>query len=368
MKNDTIKMTKFFFSYMKEKAWLEEKALEGYKLRNISMGIKYEFEKTEPTRLVYEIERFDLSPEPTLGEIQRKEQFLEMASDMGWEVITWDESLTYYLCKPHKENEVNELYNDDESRRNRAARFRAITVDMGRSLLGYTLLLNILMFCLYLLDGCEVDELFTRAYFVFTIVYSVATCSIQFIYKKLGDKIYAELCLSADEWKKKFDDSKNNVKKHKRIFVRSKALVNFLNKQASNGWYLTKANLFSYTFTKEQPFAGKQVYYTIENKSSLKRRLKESGRSLEKNPKDIGFLGYAWMEESANAAITQNLHYVCAFRRNYMFYTTSNPDTAKAFQKKRIFVSWLSYGYVWFLFGCALFGGICGFIAATFAP
>lgn len=363
MEANTIKIKKMFASYMKEKIWLEEQALKGYKLCNITMGYIYEFEKIEPTRLVYEVERFDVPAQPTPGDIRRKERFMEMAEETGWEIVTWDESLTYYLCKAYDEHDVNELYNDEESRLARAARFRSSVVDLGRSIMGFALAINIIMFILFAIDGFKIDHLFTKVYLVITLVYSILTLIVQYVYKKLGDMIYTDLSMSAEEWKKKFDYSKENVKKCTKMIVRSKALVKYLNKQAADGWYLSSASMFSYTFTKEKPVSEAQVYYVIDNKSAVRRRLKAAGSSLERNKKDINNLSGEWMEQSIKTALKENLQYVCAFQRQYTVYLTTDAATAESFQKKSVPVGWMAFTTVWFVIICGLIGGIVGFIA-----
>lgn len=51
-----MKKTKFFLSVLKERDWLEEMAAKGYILKNITMGMCYDFEETEPCEKVYEID------------------------------------------------------------------------------------------------------------------------------------------------------------------------------------------------------------------------------------------------------------------------------------------------------------------------
>lgn len=363
MKTDTIKITKFFMSYLKEQAWLEQKALEGYKLRNITMGLTFEFEKIEPTRLVYEIERFNLSSHPTLREIQERKQFLEMAAESGWEVITCDESLTYYLCKPYDENDVNELYNDLESRKVRAAKFRNVFHEGSQTIMKFALAINFITIFLLALEGFRAEELFTRVYVVFALVYSSFSFILHLVYKKLADDMYTELCMSKEEWQKKFNYSTKNVKKCRKFIVRSKALVKYLNKQAADGWYLSGINMFSYTFTRENDLP-QPVYYVTENKYTLGKRLKKVGLSVEKNKKDIAGMGFEWLDQSVTAAEESNLNYVCAYQKQYVVYAANDMETVEKFQKKGVFVSWLSYGYAWFLLACCLIGGIGGFLAA----
>lgn len=363
MKKNTIKIKKFFYSFMKEKVWLEKKALEGYKLCNITMGYIYEFERIKPVRLVYEIDRFHLSSQPTLSDIQKKEQLFDMAEETGWEILTFDETMTYYLCKPYDEHAGNELYNDEESRTARAERFRSVYTEQGHSLIGYALTINVLAFLLFAMEGFRADAAFIKFYLSFNIVYSTFVFIWQYICRKIGNDIYADLCLSAEEWQKKFDYSRDNVKKAKKIFVRSSALVKYLNQQAADGWYLSGVKLFSYTFTKGNPAVSTPLYYIVDNKSSVSRRLQENGLSLEKNHKDVTSQSFQWMEQSIKTAQKAGLQYICSFNKQYTIYAATDLSNAQNFQKKGIFVGWLSYGYIWFFLACGIVGGICGLVA-----
>ena len=115
---------KIMVSYQKERGWLEEMALQGWFLENISLGIVYTFVKGEPKRMLYDIDRFSLPKKPTLEEIRHKEMFLEMAQELGWREVTHGEDMTYYFAREYEEGGVNELHNDPESRRFLAAKFR----------------------------------------------------------------------------------------------------------------------------------------------------------------------------------------------------------------------------------------------------
>lgn len=73
-----MKKTKFFLSVLKERDWLEEMAAKGYILKNITMGMCYDFEETEPCEKVYEIERFAVGMS---GEADKEEL---TAKEMHW--------------------------------------------------------------------------------------------------------------------------------------------------------------------------------------------------------------------------------------------------------------------------------------------
>jgi len=121
--NTTLKQTKWIISLVKEKLWLEEMALKGWHLSNLTWGIRYTFEKREPKKLIYEIDRFNLPKHPTLKEIKHKAEFIDVATEMGWKVIVHDEDQNYYFCKEYKEGEINELYNDYDSKQFRAQKY-----------------------------------------------------------------------------------------------------------------------------------------------------------------------------------------------------------------------------------------------------
>ena len=89
-----MKKTKFFLSVLKERDWLEEMAAKGYILKNITMGMCYDFEETEPCEKVYEIERFavGMSGEADKEELTAKRNALDIAGQMGWQPVAHDES------------------------------------------------------------------------------------------------------------------------------------------------------------------------------------------------------------------------------------------------------------------------------------
>lgn len=62
---DKKKMFRWFVSLMEERAWLEEMSLQGWFLTDLHMGVWYVFEKGEPKRTAYDVERFDLEKNPT---------------------------------------------------------------------------------------------------------------------------------------------------------------------------------------------------------------------------------------------------------------------------------------------------------------
>lgn len=284
--------------------------------------------------------------------------------------------MTYYLCKAYNEQDVNELYNDTESRITRASRFRSNLIAQGQSLISYAIAINLISFIIFALDGFTVNHGFSKFYMGFNILYSAFVFIWQLICRKLGNDIYCELCMSPEEWQNKFDYSKDNVKKCTKLILRSKSLIKYLDHQAQNGWYLSSAKMFSYTFTHQNPSADAialpdgmpdscpaPIHYTIDTRTTVKQRLMQSGLSLKKNYKDIDNQGFEWMEQSVKAARQSGLQYVCAWRKQYVIYCDNNLSSVQAFQSKNIFVSFMSYGLFWYLIACGLIGFLCGLIA-----
>ena len=98
-KDNTLSLIRFFISIRKEKAFLEEMALKGWFFSDLKLGVKYIFKKGEPKKMIYEVDRFNLPKNPTIKDIMARKNFIETAYEMGWKVITHDETLIYYFGK-----------------------------------------------------------------------------------------------------------------------------------------------------------------------------------------------------------------------------------------------------------------------------
>lgn len=113
---ETIKKCHYTFSFQKEKIWLEEMAAQGWFFKNVTLHFCYTFEKGIPQKGCYEIDRYNLPKNPTLTQLKEKDDFMEMAAEMGWKLLAHDEDLNYYYYKKYEENGINELYNDADAR------------------------------------------------------------------------------------------------------------------------------------------------------------------------------------------------------------------------------------------------------------
>ncbi|XMB85192.1 DUF2812 domain-containing protein [Mycoplasmatota bacterium WC44] len=100
---------KLFFAWNeeKEKEFLEDMALKGYRLNKVSLG-KYTFEEAEPKRLIYQFEFRTVSK-------NEEDNFLQIYKDSGWDCVfkfgSW-----YYFCKEWNEDGADlTLFNNNES-------------------------------------------------------------------------------------------------------------------------------------------------------------------------------------------------------------------------------------------------------------
>lgn len=238
-----IKKCKIIFSLMKEKVWLEEMAQKGYLFENIEMGIIYTFRIGEPKKMIYEIDRFDLPKNPSLNEIQEKELFMSLAEEMGWQQITHDEDMNYYFSKEYVEDDINELYTDEEMRRIHAQKYRDRYENMGSTSNTVGLVLSLLLIAEYLLLSQSVALLWIV---LFTVIFFGFW---GYVIKWAGQMYYNELRMEAAEWKR-LHMQNSNVHKHFGIFLRTKSLERYLNKQSRLGYHIVKMTDTLYFFEK----------------------------------------------------------------------------------------------------------------------
>ena len=119
-----MKKIKFFASLLKERDWLEEMATQGWLLTDMTLGIIYNFKEIPPCEKVYEIERFAVSPHSTIADLTARTNAISLAKEFGWEVATHDEDMNYYFVKDKAGDESDEFYDNEETRKERAERYR----------------------------------------------------------------------------------------------------------------------------------------------------------------------------------------------------------------------------------------------------
>ena len=193
-----MKKWKYFSSILKERDWLEEMARQGWLLKDMTLGMRYEFEEIEPSEKVYEIEKFSVQGKPTKEKIFARKTALDIAKQAGWQVITHDEAMNYYFVKDKAGDESDEFYDDEEMRRARAEKFTKEGQNMLmiqlKSMLAFTF-----CFLLYFAIMSILGQSFTGLAWIY-IVYMVIDIAYCVWMMKLSRGWHDELCLSREEW------------------------------------------------------------------------------------------------------------------------------------------------------------------------
>lgn len=282
-----MKKWKFFVSLLKERDWLEEMARQGWLLKDITLGMHYEFEQIEPAEMVYEIERFSLQGKPTKEKIFARKTALDIAEQAGWKVITHDESMNYYFVKEKAGDESDEFYDDEELRRARAEKFGK---QYGQDLMGVQLksmLAFTICFLLYFAIMSILGQSFAGLAWLY-IVYMVIDIAYSLWVIKVSNLWRDELCLSREEWehRKRFGEQKK--------FKKTGELLSYLQEKAGNGLVLTQYDKGIYLFEE----TDKTYQYEIDTMKALKSRCKAQGEAFKNEEKDWTDRRLKWYEQS----------------------------------------------------------------------
>lgn len=351
------KRIKWFLSLVKEKLWLEEMAEQGYILDNLTLGCIFTFRKEDPIKLLYEIDRFNLPKNPTLKEIQYKEEFLNMANEMGWHVITHDEDLNYYFCKEYREEDINELYNDEESRIFHARKFKEHYNWGANQLNGLVLLFVCFTTILQVLNVVSHIDV-AGAFVWFNLIYTILFLWLAWLMRKLGDASYKELLLTREEWTYLYNSKQ--IRKVRKLVLTNRNLNHFLRKQAKNGWKLVHMTPTKYTFERT---TDEEYCYTIDTKFLTNKRRKANGNSIITDYKDWNGINNDWQIQSLKDANEKGWEYVCAFENRSVIYRKDREDEKNLLNPKKYdnslrFISIV--GFTWFVI---IISGIVGFLA-----
>jgi hypothetical protein len=105
-------VNKWFFVWNgdREKQWLEEMALKGYRLRKVQFG-KYIFQESKPEKLVYQFDFRNWSSK--MGE----EEYLQLYEDTGWEFISRFGGWYYFVHKAQEGCPDISIFNNNQSKR-----------------------------------------------------------------------------------------------------------------------------------------------------------------------------------------------------------------------------------------------------------
>lgn len=368
IKDGKERMTKvkWLTSYQKECRWLEEMAQQGWLFENMTLGIIYKFYRDEPKRMLYEIDRFSLPAKPTLEEIQHKELFMEMAEELGWKEVTHDEGMTYYFCKEYEEGGINELYNEEESRRYRAKKFSSFYKNQAMTLI-YAAMAIAIVDILLLLESKVVPDVkaLTDWYNWFTLAYVVFTCGFSIYVWKVAARFEKELSMTRKEWEDSVNPSLHKTKRKLVLTVRG--LSRMLKKEAEKGWVLESVTPMKYSFKKSE--GGEQIY-VMDSKWLTNRRLKKAGRDVIEDRKDWTGISNDWQLQSVKDAQAKGWQFVCALENRTIIYR-GEADKVEPLNEAKYDYSLRStsligeYG-VWLVL-CGLIGALCGFLIAYFS-
>ncbi len=366
--NDGIrkKEIKLFFSFVKEKFWLEEMAKQGWIFKNLTLGMVYTFQKKEARSLLYEIDRFNIPRNPTLKDIRYKEEFLSMAEDMGWQAVTHDEDLNYYFCKEFEAGDINELYNDEESRLYRAQKFRKYFYHTADRLTKLLLIFLCFTAGLVLIPPeLSREWQVIRNFIRFNLFFMIFTWGLILGIRKYGDSIYQELLLTREKWI--YYHYSDQVKRIRKLILTNRSLNRFLTKQSEAGWRLIHMTPTLYTFQQSE----EETYrYTLDTKYLTNKRRRLKGSKKLSDPKDWNGINNDWQVESVKDAESKGWKFVCAFENRSVIYQKAGKEEEDALNPPKYdnslrFISLV--GFPWFLtLLSGLLGGILGMILGYF--
>ncbi|NMC53782.1 MAG: DUF2812 domain-containing protein [Chloroflexi bacterium] len=107
-----------FLSFEKEEAWLEAQSRQGWHLVNVSSGLKYVFEQSQPEERVYKIDfRF-------FDRQEEMDEYVSLFEDSGWRCVSPKKSsYNYYFYTTRKEGAQTDIFSDQASRAQRYLRY-----------------------------------------------------------------------------------------------------------------------------------------------------------------------------------------------------------------------------------------------------
>ncbi len=300
---------KFYASLLKERDWLEKMAAKGWLLTDMTMGVFYHFKEVEPCQKVFEVERFAVSGHATVKELNARRFAIDVATQSGWEVVTHDEDMNYYFVKDRAGDETDEFYDEEESRRERAERFRKhYSYEHLRSLLLGWLVVSVLCFWEFWFYRNNTESLIrAMTFYIILSIAQLVSCWMQIVW---GNRFCNELSLSREEWEKR---KRFGVKKH---FNKVQQLRSFLQEQSEFGLSLTGYEDGKYLFEEDTC----RYNYFVDTKSCLKKRLKEQGVHYTDEEKDWGGQGLKWYEMSIADAEKYDLKPVGVINRSILIY------------------------------------------------
>lgn len=352
-----MKKFKWFTSFYKERDWLEEMARQGWLLTNITMaGTLYHFTECEPCEKVYEVERFAISAQPTVGELNARRFAMDVATQSGWDMVTNDLDMNYYFVKDKAGDETDEFYDDPELRQERAERYRNhMCYDVTVIAITSSLILTILYICLVYFCNLSANALagLFKLYLIINLI-----DFITLIYQmRLGQKLSQEFLMSREEWAVYRE---NSVKKK---FNKVQQLRSFLQEQSESGWALSDYKNGHFLFQKD----SRRYNYFVDTKKSLQKRMKDNAIELN-DSKDLLSQGLKWYEISIAEAAKHDLKPVAVMNRNILIYKRPYSEENLPWENgnETIGAKGLPLKLIMFFIACFLIGYLIGLVIALF--
>lgn len=356
------KVFRFFFSFQRERKWLEEMAEEGWFFSNLTLGMIYAFVRGEPKKMLYDVDRFSLPKKPGLEEIRRKELFFELAKEMGWQEVTHDEGMNYYFAKEYEEGGINELCNDEDSRRYRAQKFREIYHSSAKRFAFWGMVVAAVDILLKLvLLACDLTTRSRLQWFDWFVLAYVCLGNGQALAAwKRGLRCERELSMTRQEWEEATDPATH--KTVRKLILTNRGLNRFLCRQAAEGWILTEVTPVRYFFVKSE---GEKMIYTMDSKYLVNRRRKARNQGKISDGKDWNGMNSDWELQSVRDAEEKGWSFACALENRSIIYKGEEgkvqPLNDGRYDNSLRSISLVGqYGAYMIL--CAIIGAIVGFI------
>lgn len=362
MEKREIKKFKFIITLRQECQWFEEMAKQGLFFKNVAYGCLYTFAYGEPKNMMYEADRFNLPKKPTLEEIRSKELFMDMAQEMGWQEVTHDEMLNYYFCKEYEEGGINELYNDEVSREQRASKFPAYFKRKEKEAVFWGVVLILIDIILKIWAFFD-PKMRMPWYDAVVLVYVLCNNLAALFFWSVSDRMEADFLLSRKEWEEK---QKSTDKTVRRFIVTIRGLNRFLRKEEEKGYILKGVTLTKYYFVKKE---NSHQVYTMDSKWLTNRRQKKKRAGGFKDKKDKWGMNNDWQVQSLNDAEEKGWNFVCALENRAVIYRGDagkvEPLNDAKYDNSFRGISLIG-DYGWMMILAGMFGAIVGGTLAWF--
>lgn len=355
-----MKKVRVYMSFMKERDWLEKMAAEGWLLKNITLGMIYHFIPIEPCEKVYEIDRFSLSSRPSMADLTAKTRALDIAVQFGWQQITHDEDMNYYFVKDKANDETDEFYDDEESRKERAKRYcRHFCVEIPFIQLSSMLIIGLCYFFLsYFSHFAFLSQEASQTLLWVYLLFSLFGLLFVLYLITLGEQMYTEFMMSRSEWEQ------YQLYHEKKRFRTIHQMLSYLTQKNQSGFVLQEIKGNRYLFAQ----TNHQYQYFIDSKEGVKKRCKQEGLSFSDEKKDWYSQSTNWYELSIAYAAKYHLEPIALVHPSLLLYRrpfSADPlpvqNSKESFLSRYPLVKICLSLFLGFLIGCVL-GGIIGYL------